>query len=59
MKSFSELVEMYALWCTQMDENIRQSDIICECYDSGFSYDDVEKAGSQKADEMLNDLFSC
>ena len=53
MKSFSELVEMYVLWCTGMDEDIRQSDVICACYDSGFNYGEVEEAGNKKADEMF------
>lgn len=46
--SFMEIVEMYIAWAYGYDDEIRQSDVICECLDAGFEYNDVAEAGDEK-----------
>lgn len=36
-----EIRQMYLEWAFGADETIRQSDVMCACYENGFSYNEI------------------
>lgn len=50
---FEEIIEMYIDWVYGCDETVHQSDILSACFEYGFDYDEVVKAGDAEGAERF------